>query len=897
MFDPTSGDAGNDAKRFLKFRVFKELKTNDTVTRALTGLAQAAAGDATVEDVEAVEKLIERWRDAPFRPFLIARRRQVAFLWRTLFAYLDNLIAWADSLYRRDTRESINEAVLLYVLAARILGPRPKLTTPASRKPPATYAEHAAEWDDFANLWIDVAAAKPNTGARMESGYQQIEEKPEPSPQGFLLFCIPFNEKLFGYWNMVDGRLFNIRHCRNIEGVTRDLPLTDSPIDPELLVRATAAGLDLGEVISGLYAPPSHYRYNVLAARAADLASEARSLGSAMLSAIEKRDAESLSLLRSANEIALLRVVENVRELQIQESESNLQALRASRRSGEARYRQYQRLLGNKDIATPIEQQSVGEESMLGTEDDGLASGRSNLGLIKEEDQQYLGFQGEATWSIAAGITKTASGLAHLAAGPLFLGPTSFAAQSLTAAGFALSATGEAFSTVAQQWRHYTEQQGMLAGHTRRRDEWAFQSNQTLKELQQIDKQILANEIRIQITHKERDNHLQQIEQAQAVDEVMRSKFSNAQLYEWMVSQLSAVHFGAYRLALDLARRAERAAVRELGTQPLNIIRNDYWDSLRSGLLAGDRLSQDIKRLEVEFLNRNTRELEITRHISLRQLDPEALMKLRAGGECTFEVPEWLFDLDFPGHYYRRIKTVSVSLPCVVGPYTSVSGIFRLQRSEVRHKAAQVAGDNDSDNRTVSYLPMQSIATSTAQSDSGLFELNFRDERYLPFEGAGAISTWKFSLPKEFHAFDYDTISDLVLQLRYTARDGGESLALAATSSLNTMLTDAAKTQLSQLFSLKRDFSTAWQHYKANPTEGLSIQLTEDYFPYLLRSRIRLAGAGKLAWVNKQTQELEETAITLAGSALPATLSLTQVEIASEDPYVIVPFSLRPKTP
>jgi hypothetical protein len=30
----------------------------------------------------------------------------------------------------------------------------------------------------------------------------------------------------------------------------------------------------------------------------------------------------------------------------------------------------------------------------------------------------------------------------------------------------------------------------------------------------------------------------------------------------------------------------------------------------------------------------------------------------------------------------------------------------------------------------------QSIATSNAQNDDGMFELNFRDERYLPFEGA-----------------------------------------------------------------------------------------------------------------------------------------------------------------
>lgn len=42
---------------------------------------------------------------------------------------------------------------------------------------------------------------------------------------------------------------------------------------------------------------------------------------------------------------------------------------------------------------------------------------------------------------------------------------------------------------------------------------------------------------------------------------------------------------------------------------------------------------------------------------------------------------------------------------------------------------------------------IQSIATSGGQNDSGLFELNFRDERYLPFEGAGAISRWRIELP------------------------------------------------------------------------------------------------------------------------------------------------------
>jgi hypothetical protein len=45
---------------------------------------------------------------------------------RFLIKYLDNLIAWGDDLFRQDTSKSFNEAVLLYLLAANILGERPR---------------------------------------------------------------------------------------------------------------------------------------------------------------------------------------------------------------------------------------------------------------------------------------------------------------------------------------------------------------------------------------------------------------------------------------------------------------------------------------------------------------------------------------------------------------------------------------------------------------------------------------------------------------------------------------------------------------------------------------------------------------------------------------------------
>lgn len=858
VFDPTSSEAGADAKRFLKFRVFKELDLNQQVIDDLTALAQVAGGFASDADVGVVRKLIDRWRDAPFRPFLIARRRHIAFLWRTLFAYLDNLIAWADSLYRRDTRESINEATMLYVLAERILGRRPQLHQSKTNRPAFSYDDKITKWDEFANFWIDVGVQGQSN---LTTGWRPKDTVNQPTPDGMLYFCMPFNDKVLSYWNTVDARLSNIRNCRNIEGVRRTLPLMDAPIDPELLVRATAAGLDLGDVIAGLYAPPPHYRYSILSGRAAELANECKSLGAAMLSAIEKRDAEHLAQLRSSNEISLLKLVRDVRALQISEAERNVEALRASRKTISARYAQYQRLLGKKDIPTLKENESAGEEAMLGTIDSGLASNRSNWGLIKEESEQYVGMEGANAWSMAANISKIVGGGFYVTASALAAVPAdkfTNAAKVVEYVGTASSHLGDAFAMVSQGWRAHAEQQGMMAGHIRRRDEWAFQSNQTLKELQQIDKQILANQIRIDITKNELDNHLEQIEQAKAVDEVMRSKFSNVQLYEWMKTELSRLYFNAYRMAVDMARRAERAASRELGVKPLNIVRNDYWDSLRDGLLAGERLHQDLKRLEIAYLDQNRREYELTKHISLRRLNPEALVQLRAkaaGCTCEFDIPEWLFDLDTPGHYLRRIKSVSVSIPSVTGPFTSVNCKLTLLKSEVRHDSTGLTSpgylrlrDRD-DSRFADYFgATEAIVTSTGSADSGMFETQLRDERFLPFEGNGVISTWRLELPAEYPQFDYSTISDVILTFRYTARDGGDLLRDAATGSIASLMTllqqpNNEPLRFPVLLSCRSDFPTQWA--RANATTDLTIPITRDVLPYWMEA-VRIVAGGNV---------------------------------------------------
>src|SRR3989442_13494232 len=122
----------------------------------------------------------------------------------------------------------------------------------------------------------------------------------------------------------------------------------------------------------------------------------------------------------------------------------------------------------------------------------------------------------------------------------------------------------------------------------------------------------------------------------------------------------------------------------------------------------------DLKRNELAYHEKHKRELELIRHVSLRQLDPLALLTLKATGTCQVTIPEWLYDRDCPGHYMRRIKSVALSLPSVVGPYTSVNCTLSLLKSSLRKfplpKDGEYAPQGSEDDRFVNYIgAVQSI--------------------------------------------------------------------------------------------------------------------------------------------------------------------------------------------
>src|SRR5690606_11735103 len=105
---------------------FVEHGRGRTIERLMLLLRATGLTSAERRERKALNDQIEAWRRNPFNPHLIARMRVRPYMLAVVMAYLDNLIAWADDLFRLDTMESINEASQLYIMAADLLGERPR---------------------------------------------------------------------------------------------------------------------------------------------------------------------------------------------------------------------------------------------------------------------------------------------------------------------------------------------------------------------------------------------------------------------------------------------------------------------------------------------------------------------------------------------------------------------------------------------------------------------------------------------------------------------------------------------------------------------------------------------------------------------------------------------------
>ncbi|MCP4602364.1 MAG: hypothetical protein GY847_17925 [Proteobacteria bacterium] len=855
IFNPTETQGGDPFhSRFWKLKPFYYHTSAKTVSDLLNLLANPDPDNPEREDVLTQ---IDVWQDDPFDPHAIARLRIVAYMWNTIMKYLDNLIAWGDQLFMRASIESITEATQIYTLAEEILGKRPVFV----KKDDSTetdYGQIRTELDEFSNI--------PNTNIPALQQLVEIETSvaglvPEGNGatanlhaaaaiNNLFYFCIPHNEKLLGYWDTVADRLYKIRHCLDINGVPLRLALFEPPIDPGMLVKAAAAGIDIGAAISDLHAPLPCYRYRVLYQKAVELCNDVKSLGGALLSALEKKDAEALAVLRAGHEIELNNAIKALKERAIEEAKENIAALDETKKMVKIRH----------DFYRDIERINRNEQSHM----DYLVKS-----FITSEIAQGISIG----VSVAHSVPNFDAGIGGWAATPLV--KVSFGGSNL---GSALQSAVTVQNMIAAYLSHKAQMASIKGGYDRRWDDWKLQESLADQELEQIAKQRTAAEIRLDMAEKDLENQKLQIENSLEAKAYLEDKYTNEELYNWMVTQVSSIYFQSYKLALNLAKKAERAFQNELFDTDTNFIQFGYWDSLKKGLFAGELLVQDLRRMDIAYLDRNKREFELTKNISMAQVNPGALLDLITTGTCSFDTPEYIFDLDHPGHYQRRIKSAKLTIPCVAGPNTTVGAMLTLESSKIR-KSTDAEYDYSEDYKEEVFVykfgASESIATSSAQSDSGLFELNFNDERYLPFEGAGVIGKWQLTLPEEYRQFDYSTISDVILTIQYTAKPG---IAInKVNTALQGVLDPTEGTWLTRVFSLKHEFADKLHELKAlkdkpDPETGkyhaVDIKLAGEHFPHLSKydspvvkpMEVEAAGiTAHVKWADKESLEIIPT--------------------------------------
>ncbi len=838
------------------------------------------------------------WYRNPFQPFVIARSRLGAFQKYVFMAYLDNLIAWGDQLYGQvDSIESINQATQLYVLASDLLGELPEQIPSPQSPTEYDYQSIKGRLDAFSNFSEMLENEFPYAGP--------VPSDPQSQVGGLLglsktlFFCIPQNQQLLGYWPTVAGRLFNIRHCLNIHGVPQQLALFQPPANPLLLIEGSAQAIDPGSVLAEVSAPLPNYRFSYLIQRATELASTCQAFGRNLLDALEKYDAEGLALLRATQETQVLNLMTDMKQKQVDEANANVAALSASRAVALTRYNFYQLLLGADSVASP----AVGASIPPATVPTEPPQSTGGVTLLAEEASDLALTRDAALLHAITGVLQTlGSALAviptysvHVDSMPLGIGGSG----SMSFGGSNLASANEFLVHGNETWANYLTYQAWSAekmgGYFRRQQEWALQNNLAAADIMQIDQQTQAAQLRVKIATADLKTHTQQVANAQKVQDYLTGKFTNQQLYSWMIGQLLSLYSQLYQLAYSTAKLAEVAYQRELSVPESSYISFGYWDSSRKGLLAGDRLQLAIKQLERAFIDQNQRKFEITRHVSVMLHDPAALIALKTTGECVVDLPEALFDTDYPGQYLRQLIDVSLIIPCVAGPYTPINCTLTLVSSKIRFDPSTGNGGavsyreqpvNQDPRFIYNFGSTAAIATSHGQNDSGVFSVNFRDERYLPFETAGAISTWKISMPPGCNAFDFDTITDVVFTLSYTSRYGGDLLrsqayaaavlpAPAQQTAAPSLGAAPKQTAQNRLFSLKHEFPNEWYtllHPASASAEygQMPVWTVTDRFPFQYRARkIQVTGIAAFALLQPGGTPPEQLSIYLANAGLP----------------------------
>jgi hypothetical protein len=676
---------------------------------------------------------------APHDPHQIALSHPAHFRKALYFLYLDILINRGDAAYRELTPDGLSEAKLWYARVLDLLGPRP-IVQSVDHWESVSLKTLSETTSDYLRTF-EQSLAHPQPSFPVRGGGQHASLPTIDSPH----LRLPFHPQLLQCWDIAESRLYNLRHNLDIAGKPLHLPIFAAPLDPRVLLSPAVLNTsdDTVRRLPGTAIP--HYRFSVMHNQALSAVESLSQFGTTLLSLIERKEQAQLQELQQQQAWNLAKISVDLQRQAVNIDRQNRQALLASQAIAQNRLTHYKKLL-----------------------DDGLSR--------KEMDV--------SAYSISSGSFEAAALAFQVAAGYTMLAPNMVGICCVGGSrweGPLLSASAAAHSAAIIN-RTIAADLDRQAIFDRRREDWQHTYDQSQLELAQIDAQLA------QFTEQETATRLQlrlaetTLSQTKANYDFLSKRFTKAQLYQWLNSQFAALYRQAYDTTLALCFAAENCWQYEIADFTRRFIQPGAWNTTYRGLGAGDQLKLSLLNMQAEYLRRSERELEIRKTISLRQLQSQSTdsainkqwadiqANLLKTGKCDFELTHKLFEDDYKEqkHYLRRIKTISVSLPSVVGPYENIRATLAQVSSKV------FMSPDDANNVMKGLRANQQIALSTGVDDNGLFTLNFNDERYLPFEYTGAISKWQLTFPNPEAQKDLlESLTDIIVHVSYTARAGG----------------------------------------------------------------------------------------------------------------------------
>lgn len=659
---------------------------------------------------------------------------------KAVFNFLTkNIIDQGDMEYRKLQPSARTLARLSYSTASSLLGRRPDVQLTSFWQP----------------LTLEDASYKTDSEIRaIEMQSQPLTFEPVVHDQTMSavdndIFMYPMNNELRGLWDRIENRIYNLRHNLTLDGKEINMDLYDSSISPRGLMKQRYQRVVTARNASKMNFKVPNYRFEPMLNRSKSGVETLIQFGSTLLSLLERKDSLSFDAYQMIQSGDLYRFSIDLQKQDIDINKASLEALQVSKQSAQDRYDHFKELY---------------DENISSTE-------QKVIELQSQAANSLLMAQGMRTAAAALDVIPNIYGLA--VGGSHWGAPLNAAAEIIMIKYQADSSKSESLS-VSESYR-------------RRRQEWELQYKQAEWEVNSVEQQINLQNMQIKAANKRLEQVEAQQQQAMALLDYFSERFTNESLYTWLISQLSSLYLQAYDAVLSLCLSAEASLLYELNLGEQSFVGGGGWNDLYQGLMAGETLKLALMRMERVYVEQNSRRQEITKTISLKALLgeswPAELNKLKQKTPINFNLEEQIFVEDYQELYQRRIKSVSVSLPMLVGPYEDVCAQLTQTSSSYSTRADLKTVENMLTKRTFadtphlvrSIQPNQQISLSTGVNDSGLFMLNFDDERFLPFEGSGVDSSWRLQFTNLKQ--NLDSLNDVILHVKYTAAIGSSTFS------------------------------------------------------------------------------------------------------------------------